>query len=59
MKPELTPSDRFVANWIIDRIESLTDEQHQRIAGPRIKQEPSIATDPRAFVYGKRKDRES
>ncbi len=27
----LTDSDRFVANWLVDRITSLTDEQHEKL----------------------------
>lgn len=31
----LTESDKFVADWLVEKIGSLTDEQHQRLAGPR------------------------
>ncbi len=51
----LTDSDRFVANWLFEKINGLTDEQHQRLAGPRCRStKPDSAKTVRELLNSRR-----
>jgi hypothetical protein len=61
MKPDnlrVTESDRFVADWIIEKINGLTDQQHAKLAGIRKPKEAAPALNPRTLLFSKRRGRE-